>query len=158
MAGPSSRAAAASRPVGLPIDSIGSSAAGDADSAANSGSAKKPRDFLMVGAHTYIHTVHTYTYSTYIHSNQRANIKSWYIHIRLHTCVHTYIHIYIHTYIHKCMHTYIHTVEISYIRYTNIQCIHIVLCNLTYLPAGHPSHHRRPIVHRFVCHRFDYHL
>ena len=102
MAGPSSRAAAASRPVGLPIEFIGSSAAGDADSAASSGSAKKPRDFLMVGAHTYIHTVHAYihTYSTYTPTNELIlNLG-----IYTYDCIHAYIHTYIHTYIH-----YLHT-------------------------------------------------
>ena len=62
------------------------------------------------------YSIHTYTYSTYIHTRYCTSIQ--YIHLTFHTYIHTYIHIQQLGYIHNsCFHTYIHThIHILYIR------------------------------------------
>jgi hypothetical protein len=90
---------------------------------------KKVRYRMMLGLHTYIHTLHIYTYITYmlvhklhthityIHTYTHTLHAYMYIHTHIHTLryihyIHTYIHyIYTHTYITLHSYTYTHYIH-----------------------------------------------
>ena len=100
---------------------------------------------------THMHTPHTHTYYTCIHTTQTYTCRHTPTHAYPYTH-HTHIHIHTphtHTYIYTCMHTHAHHIHIY---------IHIQLC--TYIHIYHTckhacTHHTTPPTH---THMYTHHI